>query len=87
MSRSTDVAEFENMMCLDNPIKSTATRWERRANRTGSARKDGLDSSFTEINGNESRGNMDRFIPNRAGMDFDKTQIAEQQVHQMLSHH
>jgi hypothetical protein len=31
-NQSFDIMEFESMMALDNPIKSsTATRWERKA--------------------------------------------------------
>lgn len=62
MNLSLDVAEFENMMSLDNPIQSsTATRWERKARQ--------------QINGqaslSSSQSQCDRYIPHRGGMDFD----------------
>jgi cell division cycle protein 20 (cofactor of APC complex) len=54
----SDIADFENMMSLDAPIKSSApTRWERKQ-ATASA---GPSSS--------SSSSSDRFIPNRSGMD------------------
>lgn len=52
----SDVAEFESLMALDNPIKSShATRWERRAR--------------AQAAGEPSQA--DRYIPHRSGMDHD----------------
>ena len=55
-----DVTEFENLMALDNPIKSTTPRWERKARQ---AQQQQLQAS-----------QADRYIPNRSGMDFDLNQ-------------
>jgi cell division cycle protein 20 (cofactor of APC complex) len=64
MNLSLDVAEFENMMSLDNPIQSsTATRWERKARQQTSG-------SLASSNG-ASQSQSDRYIPHRGGMDFD----------------
>lgn len=63
MNLSLDVAEFENMMSLDNPIQSsTATRWERKARQQASSQ--GSSNST-------SQSQADRYIPHRGGMDFD----------------
>jgi len=74
----SNIADFENLMSLDNPIKSTATtRWERRANRCLSGLTNRSDSTMdVEHNANDSC--MDRFIPNRAGTKFDITQSSEE---------
>lgn len=56
-----NVTEFENLMSLDNPIKSsTITRWERKQRQQQLA--------------NQSATATDRYIPNRSGMDFDLNQ-------------
>lgn len=60
---SLDVAEFENMMSLDNPIQSsTATRWERKARQQVTQQVSSLSSSASQ---------SDRYIPHRGGMNFD----------------
>lgn len=63
MNLSLDVAEFENMMSLDNPIQSsTATRWERKARQQ---------LSGSQGSSSLSQSQSDRYIPHRGGMDFD----------------
>jgi hypothetical protein len=59
IANSCDVADFENMMALDNPIKTTKlARWERKANKARELQEQPAD----------------RFIPNRAGTDYDLQQ-------------
>jgi len=56
---SIDIAEFENMMSLAGEVKSVApTRWERKRQQQG-------------LNISSNVQTSDRYIPNRAGMDFD----------------
>jgi hypothetical protein len=57
-NNSFDLAEFESLMALDNPIKSSAaTRWERKAAR--------------------QEQQLDRFIPNRSGMENNNLEASE----------
>eukprot|EP01039_Chlorochromonas_danica_P008878 gene8876-9791_t len=62
MSSASEITDFENLMALDNPIKTNAsTRWERRAQRA----QQGLSSSLSQPS------QADRYIPNRSGMEYD----------------
>lgn len=63
-----DATDFENMLSLDNPLKSSVVpRWERRAARqAASSSGEGISQS-------------DRYIPTRSGMDFDSFQTDENQ--------
>eukprot|EP01035_Chromulina_nebulosa_P018874 gene18874-24664_t len=72
-----DIADFENILCLDNPIKSsTVTRWERKAKQTNRPlHQRGVLSHHSEL-GDSIGEPMDRYIPNRSGMDFDLSQHA-----------
>jgi len=64
MSNTHDVTEFENIMSLDNPIKSTtATRWERKHMIGSSSSASSMKHSSCSSNDDQS---MDRFIPNRS---------------------
>ena len=63
-----DVADFESMMSLDDPIKSSvAPRWERKARQA----QQQLSSSLSASQPSQS----DRYIPNRSGMDFDLSSL------------
>lgn len=71
LNTSYDVAEFENLMSLENPIKSSkATRWERKRNVSHMSGSNEDRPSLALSEGNHG-SNMDRYIPNRSNMDMD----------------
>jgi cell division cycle 20, cofactor of APC complex len=80
---SADIADFENMLSLDMPIKSNmATRWERKQ-KQGASSSSGLNLSSRSLQKvplsenmdiNESSvSSMDRFIPSRSAMNFEQS--------------
>lgn len=74
-----DATDFENMLSLDNPLKSSVVpRWERRA-----ARQAASTASFTSSSGEgmSAVSQSDRYIPTRSGMDFDSFQSDENSLH------
>jgi hypothetical protein len=82
MSNQSNVADFENMLSLDQPIRSAATRWERKQRQiapvTGNSKPLTQRNTSSDNNDMNDSGVMDRFIPNRAGtIDFDHS-IAEE---------
>ena len=59
---SNDLADFETMLSLDNPIKSSVIpRWQRKQQQSQSQSSSQSESS-------------DRFIPNRSSTDYDNSQ-------------
>jgi cell division cycle 20, cofactor of APC complex len=55
------LADFESLLSLDDPIKSsTATRWERKARQ-----------QQVSVLSSSQPSQSDRYIPNRSGMDYD----------------
>ena len=57
------IADFENMMSLTGDVKSvTQTRWERKR------------LQQQQLSNQSTNSAVDRYIPNRSGMDFDLSQ-------------
>lgn len=77
---SYDLAEFESILSLDNPIKSSvSTRWERKSStvRTMLTTENGVGiNGGTNGVDSENGCSLDRYIPNRSGMDFENCQHA-----------
>jgi cell division cycle protein 20 (cofactor of APC complex) len=70
-----DATDFENMISLDAPIKtSVVPRWERRAARQQAALTSSVLSSASDANINGSVSQCDRYIPSRSGTDWDSFQ-------------
>ena len=75
----SNIADFESILSLENPIKnSVVTRWERKAQRSLSQRTCNTPQKNAEVS-NDSCSGMDRFIPNRSGMDFEHS-ISEENI-------